>query len=104
MSARNSLKTVDNFKIIRQEKLQGGLCLNLYSFVELSEPMRRLASQEDLKLPLTAVHSIHHEAAQLGRMKLATETCEILGARTFGMIDVFYQIWFFYLTPFLLEE
>ena len=35
--------------------------------MELPEAMGGLAGQEDLKLPLTTVHSVHQEAAQLGR-------------------------------------
>ena len=35
--------------------------------MELPEPMRRLAGQEDLKLPLTTFHSVHNEAGQLNK-------------------------------------
>ena len=35
--------------------------------MELPEAMGGLAGQEDLELSLTTVHSVHQEAAQLGR-------------------------------------
>ena len=49
------------------------MVLDLYSFMELPEAMGGFAGQEDLKLPLTTVHSVHQEAAQLGKKMLATE-------------------------------
>ena len=75
------------------------MVLNLYSFMELPESMRRLASQEDLKLPLTTFRPVHQETAQLGRRELMflklVESTRKLVSWGFGGIKyiIYLSIW-----------